>query len=113
MAKKQAGTAMHPGLPPPSSLYLTEIAVRYVLAGEENCTKLSLYANIDRISWCSAFTSFSSALLAMKGMMVQEGMTMDEALTVMEEGQKLPGRPAPKLSPRILGGICHNQDETA
>ena len=52
---------------------------------------------------------FSSALLAMKGMMVQEGMTMDEALMVMEEGQKLPGRPAPKLPPRVLGGNCYIQ----
>lgn len=28
---------------------------------------------------------------------------MDEALKIMEEGQKVPDRPAPMLPPRVLG----------
>ena len=39
----------------------------------------------------------------MKGMMVQDGLTMDDALKLMEEGQKTPNRPAPKLPPKLLG----------
>ena len=39
----------------------------------------------------------------MKGLMVQEGLTMDEALKLMEEGQKVPDRKAPTLPPRVLG----------
>lgn len=41
----------------------------------------------------------------MKGLMVQEGVTMDEALKIMEEGQKVPDRPAPMLPPRVLGTV--------
>jgi len=39
----------------------------------------------------------------MKGMMVQDGLTMDDALKLMEEGEKTPNRPAPKLPPKLLG----------
>ena len=39
----------------------------------------------------------------MKGLMVQEGLTIDEALKLMEEGQKVPDRQAPTLPPRVLG----------
>ena len=52
------------------------------------------------ISYCYPF---HIALLAMKGMMVQDGLTMDDALKLMEEGQKTPNRPAPKLPPKLLG----------
>ena len=48
------------------------------------------------------------ALLAMKGLMVQEGVTMDEALKIMEEGQKVPDRPAPMLPPRVLGTVVNH-----
>ncbi len=47
--------------------------------------------------------NISTALLAMKGLMIQEEMTMAEALKVMEEGQRAPGRPAPMLPPKVLG----------
>lgn len=48
-------------------------------------------------------TPSSLALLAMKGMMVQDELTLDDALKIMEEGQKTPNRPAPKLPPKMLG----------
>ena len=35
--------------------------------------------------------------------MVQEDMTMEEALKVMEEGQRAPDRLAPMLPPKVLG----------
>ena len=35
--------------------------------------------------------------------MVQDGLTMEDALKVMEEGQTAPGGPAPKLPPTMLG----------
>ncbi len=41
----------------------------------------------------------------MKGLMIQEEMTMAEALKVMEEGQRAPGRLAPMLPPKVLG-VC-------
>lgn len=44
--------------------------------------------------------------MAMKGLMVQEDLTLDDALKLMEEGQKIPNRPAPKLPPRVLGKNC-------
>ncbi len=51
------------------------------------------------VSVCNIYT----ALLAMKGLMIQEEMTMAEALKVMEEGQRAPGRLAPMLPPKVLG----------
>lgn len=44
----------------------------------------------------------STALLAMKGMMVQENATLDDALRIMEEGQ-MPDSQAPTLPPRVIG----------
>ena len=35
--------------------------------------------------------------------MIQEDMTVDDALKLMEEGQRLPNRPAPMLPPKVLG----------
>ena len=35
--------------------------------------------------------------------MVQEDMTIEEAIKVMEEGQKAPDRVAPMLPPKVLG----------
>lgn len=43
--------------------------------------------------------------MTLKGMMVQEDMTMDDALKLMEEGQRLPNRPAPMLPPKVLGNL--------
>ena len=43
-----------------------------------------------------------AALLAMKGMMVQENATLEEALKKMEEGQ-MPDSEAPTLPPRVIG----------
>ena len=42
------------------------------------------------------------ALLAMKGMMIQENATLDDALKMMEEGQ-MPDTQAPTLPPRVIG----------
>ena len=39
--------------------------------------------------------------------MVQENMTVEEAIKVMEEGQKAPDRPAPMLPPKLLGEYRH------
>lgn len=47
--------------------------------------------------------SSHSALTAMKGLMVQEELTIEDALKVMEEGQQVPDRLAPMLPPRVLG----------
>ena len=47
------------------------------------------------------------ALLAMKGLMIQENMTMEEAIKLMEEGQKAPDRIAPMLPPKVLGKYMH------
>ena len=44
-----------------------------------------------------------AALRAMKGLMVQEGLTTSDALKLMEEGQKAPDRPAPMMPPKLLG----------
>ena len=43
------------------------------------------------------------ALVAMKGLMVQENMTVEEAIKLMEEGQRAPDREAPMLPPKVLG----------
>ena len=39
----------------------------------------------------------------MKGLMIREGVTINEALQLMEEGQSAPDRPAPSLPPTVLG----------
>ena len=39
----------------------------------------------------------------MKGLMVQENMTIEEAIKVMEGGQHAPDREAPMLPPKVLG----------
>lgn len=39
--------------------------------------------------------------------MVQEDMTMEEAIKVMEEGQRAPDRLAPMLPPKVLGEFSH------
>ena len=43
-----------------------------------------------------------SALLAMKGMMLQDNATLDEALKKMEEGQMANSK-GPALPPRVIG----------
>lgn len=45
-----------------------------------------------------------AALLAMKGMMLQENATLDEALRKMEEGQMANSK-GPALPPRVIGKI--------
>ena len=35
--------------------------------------------------------------------MIQENMTMEEAVKLMEEGQRAPDRIAPMLPPKVLG----------
>ncbi len=42
----------------------------------------------------------------MKGLMLQEEMTVRDALKIMEEGQKVPNRLAPMVPPRVLG-MCN------
>lgn len=50
------------------------------------------------------FYSFChTALLAMKGMMLQEELTLDEAFKVMDLSQNEPSRVAPALPPQMLG----------
>ena len=49
-----------------------------------------------------------TALLAMKGLMIQEDMTMEEAIKLMEEGQRVPDRIAPMLPPKVLGMCRYN-----
>lgn len=44
----------------------------------------------------------TTALLAMKGMMLQEELTIDDAFKVMELGQNEPSRMAPALPPKML-----------
>ena len=56
---------------------------------------MSLYQIIIVVHQCTA-------LLAMKGLMIQEDMTIDEAIKVMEEGQRAPDRVAPMLPPKVL-----------
>lgn len=41
----------------------------------------------------------------MKGLMIQEDLTIEDALKVMEEGQRAPDRRAPMLPPKILGTL--------
>jgi len=41
--------------------------------------------------------------MAMKGLMLQEELTVDEALKIMDEGQKLPDGAAPALPAKVLG----------
>lgn len=52
---------------------------------------------------CSNVLS-TPALLAMKGMMVQENTTLDDALKMMEDGQMSTGQ-APTLPPRVIGNV--------
>lgn len=42
------------------------------------------------------------ALLAMKGLMLQEELTIDDALKIMDLGQRQPNRMAPALPPKVL-----------
>lgn len=42
----------------------------------------------------------------MKGMMVQDNATLDDALRIMEEGQ-MPDSQAPTLPPRVIGKYIH------
>lgn len=44
----------------------------------------------------------TAALLAMKGMMIQENVTLDDALKMMEDGQ-MPNSQAPAMPPRVIG----------
>ena len=51
------------------------------------------------------YCSRSIALTAMKGLMLQEDLTIEDALKVMEEGQRAPDRHAPMLPPKLLGTL--------
>ena len=52
---------------------------------------------------CCMYMYMYIALVAMKGLMVQENMTVEEAIKLMEEGQRAPDREAPMLPPKVLG----------
>ncbi len=51
---------------------------------------------------------YSTALLAMKGLMLQEDLTIEEALKVMEVGQLQPDTAAPSLPAKVLGKFLAN-----
>ena len=47
----------------------------------------------------------------MKGMMIQENATLDDALKMMEEGQ-MPSGQAPTLPPRLIGNLVYMYELT-